>query len=152
MRYYNRDQGQPRRGADCPERKKKEVTSMAENTNPAQVPALTPKTGAKFVLGTKANLAGLMDAGKIVAYREITSNTLYGAMFSAGAAQHPDELLRTHGLAIYDEMLNDESFALESVEAYREKLGSPDTGAAWKRWPCMSRRLGVGLELDQPAA
>ncbi|PVZ61746.1 hypothetical protein C9422_04755 [Pseudomonas sp. B1(2018)] len=51
-----------------------------------------------------------------------------------------------------DEMLNDESFALESVEAYREKLNSPDTGAAWKRWPCMSRRLGVGLELDQPAA
>ena len=51
-----------------------------------------------------------------------------------------------------DEMLNEESFALESVEAYREKLSSPDTGAAWKRWPCMSRRLGVGLELDQPAA
>ncbi|WP_095190264.1 hypothetical protein [Pseudomonas sp. Irchel 3E19] len=51
-----------------------------------------------------------------------------------------------------DEMLNDESFALESVEAYREKLSSPDTGAAWKRWPCMGRRLGVGLELDQPAA
>ncbi|WP_339453869.1 hypothetical protein [Pseudomonas sp. EA_5y_Pfl2_R50] len=51
-----------------------------------------------------------------------------------------------------DEMLNDESFALESVEAYRDKLSSPDTGAAWKRWPCMGRRLGVGLELDQPAA
>ena len=50
-----------------------------------------------------------------------------------------------------DEMLDDQSFALESVEAYREKLSSPDTGAAWKRWPCMSRRLGVGLELDQPA-
>ncbi|KAA0956335.1 hypothetical protein [Pseudomonas sp. ANT_H12B] len=51
-----------------------------------------------------------------------------------------------------DEMLNEESFALESVEAYREKLNSPDTGAAWKRWPCLSRQLGVGLELDQPAA
>ncbi|WPN47305.1 MULTISPECIES: hypothetical protein [unclassified Pseudomonas] len=51
-----------------------------------------------------------------------------------------------------DEMLDDESFALESVETYREKLASPDTGAAWKRWPCMGRRLGVGLELDQPAA
>lgn len=50
-----------------------------------------------------------------------------------------------------DEMLNDESFALESVEAYREKLSSPDTGAAWKRWPCLSRQLGVGLELDQSA-
>ena len=52
----------------------------------------------------------------------------------------------------FEEMLNDENFALESVEAYRDKLNSPDTGAAWKRWPCMSRRLGVGLELDQPAA
>ena len=50
-----------------------------------------------------------------------------------------------------DEMLNEESFALESVEAYRDKLKSPDTEAAWKRWPCLSRQLGVGLELDQPA-
>ncbi|MBH3426610.1 hypothetical protein [Pseudomonas alkylphenolica] len=50
-----------------------------------------------------------------------------------------------------DEMLNEESFALESVEQYRDKLSSPDTGAAWKRWPCLSRQLGVGLELDQPA-
>lgn len=50
-----------------------------------------------------------------------------------------------------DEMLNEESFALESVETYREKLASPDTGAAWKRWPCLSRQLGVELELDKPA-
>lgn len=50
-----------------------------------------------------------------------------------------------------DEMLNDQSFALESVEAYREKLSSPETGAAWKRWPCLSRQLGVGLELDPSA-
>lgn len=48
-----------------------------------------------------------------------------------------------------DEMLNDESFAVESVEAYREKLSSPATGEAWKRWPCLSRQLGV--ELGQPA-
>ncbi|WP_411381708.1 hypothetical protein [Pseudomonas sp. MPB26] len=50
-----------------------------------------------------------------------------------------------------DEMLNDESFALESVEVYREKLKSPQTEAAWKRWPCLSRQLGVELALDQPA-
>ncbi len=50
-----------------------------------------------------------------------------------------------------DEMLNEESFALESVEAYREQLKSPATEAAWKRWPCLSRQLGVELELDQPA-
>ncbi|MEE8875285.1 hypothetical protein [Pseudomonas helleri] len=46
-----------------------------------------------------------------------------------------------------DELLDEESFALESVEAYRDKLTSPDTGAAWKRWPCLSKQLGVGLAL-----
>ena len=46
-----------------------------------------------------------------------------------------------------DEMLNDESFALESVNAYRQHLISPQTGAAWKTWPCMSRQLGVGLNV-----
>ena len=51
-----------------------------------------------------------------------------------------------------DEMLNEDSFALESVETYREQLKSPETEAAWKRWPCLSRQLGVELELDQPAA
>lgn len=44
-------------------------------------------------------------------------------------------------------MLDDECFTLESVEAYRDKLTSPDTGAAWKRWPCLSKQLGVGLNL-----
>ena len=47
-----------------------------------------------------------------------------------------------------DEMLSDESFALESVEAYRDRLKSPETEAAWKRWPSLSRQLGVGLDLD----
>lgn len=44
-----------------------------------------------------------------------------------------------------DEMLDDESFAVESVQAYRETLRSPATGEAWKRWPCFSRQLGVEL-------
>ena len=30
---------------------------------------------------------------------------------------------------------------------YRERLTSPETGAAWKRWPCLSKQLGVGLAL-----
>ncbi|MFP3850888.1 hypothetical protein [Pseudomonas sp. W5-01] len=47
-----------------------------------------------------------------------------------------------------DEMLDDDSFSLESVEAYRERLASPDTDAAWKRWPSLSRQLGVGLEME----
>lgn len=48
-----------------------------------------------------------------------------------------------------DEMLDDDSFSLESVETYRERLASPDTDAAWKRWPSLSRQLGVGLELER---
>lgn len=48
-----------------------------------------------------------------------------------------------------DEMLDDESFAAESVEQYRETLISPATGAAWQRWPCLSRQWGV--ELGQSA-
>ena len=46
-----------------------------------------------------------------------------------------------------DEMLDEDSFALESVEAYREALRSPVTGEAWKRWPCLSRQLNVELAL-----
>jgi hypothetical protein len=48
-----------------------------------------------------------------------------------------------------DEMLDDDSFSLESVETYRERLASPATDAAWKRWPSLSRQLGVGLELER---
>lgn len=48
-----------------------------------------------------------------------------------------------------DQLLDDEDFALDSVEAYREKLSSPDTEAAWKRWPSLSRQLGIGLELER---
>jgi hypothetical protein len=47
-----------------------------------------------------------------------------------------------------DEMLDEESFSIESVEAYREHLASADTEAAWKRWPSLSRQLGVGLEME----
>ncbi|MEE5084349.1 hypothetical protein V2J74_06220 [Pseudomonas alliivorans] len=50
-----------------------------------------------------------------------------------------------------DQLLDDEDFALDSVEAYREKLSSPDTEAAWKRWPSLSRQLGIGLELERSA-
>ncbi|MDP5163788.1 hypothetical protein [Pseudomonas syringae] len=50
-----------------------------------------------------------------------------------------------------DELLDEESFALDSVEAYREKLTNPETGAAWQRWPSLSRQLGVGLELERSA-
>lgn len=48
-----------------------------------------------------------------------------------------------------DQLLDEEGFSVESVEAYRETLSSPATGAAWSRWPCFSRKLGV--ELGQSA-
>lgn len=48
-----------------------------------------------------------------------------------------------------DEMLDDQSFAVESVELYRDKLCSTETGEAWKGWPCLSRQWGV--ELGQSA-
>ncbi|RJG12670.1 hypothetical protein D3879_05140 [Pseudomonas cavernicola] len=46
-------------------------------------------------------------------------------------------------------MLDAAMFAQDSVQAYRERLTSPTTDAAWKRWPCLSRQLGVELEFDQ---
>lgn len=49
-----------------------------------------------------------------------------------------------HALA---SMLDEASFAQPSVEAYRERLAAPDTESAWLRWPCLSRQLGVDLQL-----
>lgn len=51
-----------------------------------------------------------------------------------------------------DGMLDDASFARSSVQAYRERLHSPQTDAAWQRWPCLSRQLGVELQLAQTRA
>ncbi|WP_296221565.1 hypothetical protein [Pseudomonas sp. UBA2684] len=48
-----------------------------------------------------------------------------------------------------DGMLDEASFSQDSVRAYRERLSDPQTEAAWQRWPCLSRQLGVELELDQ---
>ena len=73
------------------------------------------------------------------------ANLIAHQLIGEAFANQLDEVVH-HSL---DNMLDDESFALESVEAYREKLSSPETGAAWKRWPCLSRQLGVGLELGQ---
>lgn len=46
-----------------------------------------------------------------------------------------------------DNLLDEDSFTLESVQAYKSTLTSPETGAAWKRWPCLSRQLGIGLDV-----
>jgi len=46
-----------------------------------------------------------------------------------------------------DSMLDDASFALESVEQYRDKLTAKETGDAWSQWPCLSRQFGLELDL-----
>jgi hypothetical protein len=51
-----------------------------------------------------------------------------------------------------DGMLDEASFAQDSVAAYRKRLSDPHTEAAWKRWPCLSGQLGVELVLDQTRA
>ncbi|WP_455920961.1 hypothetical protein [Pseudomonas putida] len=47
-----------------------------------------------------------------------------------------------------DNLLNEESFALESVEQYRDKLSAEETGKAWSQWPCLSRQFGLALDLN----
>lgn len=51
-----------------------------------------------------------------------------------------------------DGMLDEESFNQRSVQAYRDRLSDPETEAAWQRWPCLSRQLGVELVLNQTRA
>lgn len=46
-----------------------------------------------------------------------------------------------------DQLLDDEAFEQETVQAYKGKLTSPETGAAWKRWPCLSRQLGIEINV-----
>ncbi|MGK8708967.1 hypothetical protein [Metapseudomonas otitidis] len=47
-----------------------------------------------------------------------------------------------------DGMLDPGVFQRESVQQYRARLHDPKVEAAWKRWPCLSRQLGVELQLD----
>lgn len=48
-----------------------------------------------------------------------------------------------------DGMLDEAVFERASVQHYRDRLHDPKVEAAWKRWPCLSRQLGVELQLDQ---
>lgn len=47
-----------------------------------------------------------------------------------------------------DGLLDEDVFSLPSAQAYRQQLQDPKVEEAWKRWPCMSEQLGVGLELN----
>ncbi|MFZ3023850.1 hypothetical protein [Pseudomonas sp.] len=46
-------------------------------------------------------------------------------------------------------MLNPSRFDPQLLQAYREQLDDPQVTAAWQNWPCLSRHLGVELELPQ---
>mgnify|MGYP003402106390 FL=1 len=46
-------------------------------------------------------------------------------------------------------LINQPIFSSPAVQAYRATLCSAHTNAAWQRWPCLSRQLGVELELGQ---
>ncbi len=48
-----------------------------------------------------------------------------------------------------EELLDDALFQQDSVQEYRERLGSQQTLAAWQAWPCLSRQLGVELDLPE---
>ncbi len=46
-------------------------------------------------------------------------------------------------------MLNPSHFDPQLLQAYREQLDDPQVVAAWQSWPCLSRHLGVELELPE---
>jgi hypothetical protein len=50
-----------------------------------------------------------------------------------------------------ESMLNPARFDPATLKNYREHLDDPQVEAAWKSWPCLSRRLGVELVLGAEA-
>jgi len=46
-------------------------------------------------------------------------------------------------------LLDAQIFSSESASVYRVKLASPQLSAAWQNWPCLSRQLGIELQLGQ---
>lgn len=46
-------------------------------------------------------------------------------------------------------LLDPQIFSSDSTSAYRAKLASPQLSAAWQNWPCLSRQLGIELQLNQ---
>ena len=46
-------------------------------------------------------------------------------------------------------LLAEASLDQAALQAYRQRLDEPQVSAAWRNWPCLSRQLGVELELAQ---
>ncbi|MNO89305.1 hypothetical protein D3C76_807840 [compost metagenome] len=44
-------------------------------------------------------------------------------------------------------MIHDGLFASPAAQAYRASLSDPQVANAWRQWPCMSRQLGIELNL-----
>ncbi|WP_263143710.1 hypothetical protein [Pseudomonas sp. RIT-PI-AD] len=76
------------------------------------------------------------------------ANLIAHQLIGEAFANQLDEAVR-HAV---EGMLEADTFAQDSVQRYRERLSDPHTEAAWKRWPCLSRRLGVELQLEPRVA
>lgn len=63
-------------------------------------------------------------------------------------ANRLDEAVR---LAV-EGLLDERAFAQDSAVAYRARLDAPVGEAAWRRWPCLSRRLGLDIRLEDAPA
>lgn len=48
-----------------------------------------------------------------------------------------------------DHLLSPQQLDQAALQAYRERLATPQVVAAWNNWPCLSRQLGVELELTE---
>ena len=48
-----------------------------------------------------------------------------------------------------DHLLSPAQLDQAALQAYRERLCTPQVVAAWNNWPCLSRQLGVELELAE---
>lgn len=72
-----------------------------------------------------------------------TANVIAHQLIGEPFANQLDEAVQ-HALA---GMLDEQIFQQPSVLEYRTRLTNPQTLAAWKSWPCLSRQLGVELGL-----
>jgi hypothetical protein len=71
----------------------------------------------------------------------LVAHRLIGEPFANQLDQAVHEAMQT--------LLHQPAFRSPAVQAYRATLCSSRTVAAWQRWPCLSRQLGVGLELGR---
>lgn len=74
-----------------------------------------------------------------------TANLIAHQLIGEPFANELDEIVQQIAESVLDDALLDR----DSLQTYRERLASPHTVAAWRRWPCLSRQLGVELQLAE---